>query len=269
MAKGGIYKIIEISTGDFYIGSTVNFKQRWRKHLRDLNNKNHDNYILQSIYNKGEELKFEIYFVCCREDNIFFEQRCLDILRPKINLALDATAPFLGRKHSNNTLEKMRKSARRGDQSPTKRPEVRAKMRENSWMKTEEGKSSVSGEKHAGAKLTKEQAIEILYSSEPTSVLAKRFNISASIISRIKSGVRWASARPEGFIPTKQSSLWYVTGKDHPSCGQKNAMSKLTEKDILEIRNSKESQRKLAERYGVTQGSISNIKLQKTWKHVA
>jgi hypothetical protein len=53
------------------------------------------------------------------------------------------------------------------------------------------------------------------------------------------------------------------------SWGERRPMAKLTEQAVIEIRRSKEMQKSLAARYGVTQGLVSAVKLGKVWKHVA
>ena len=50
--------------------------------------------------------------------------------------------------------------------------------------------------------------------------------------------------------------------------GEINGMAKLTDADIITIRNSTETQVTLAEKHGVHQGTISRIKLRKSWSHV-
>lgn len=52
------------------------------------------------------------------------------------------------------------------------------------------------------------------------------------------------------------------------SKGTEHGMSKLTEKEVLEIRESNLSQRKLAKLYAVTQPLISSIKRREIWKHI-
>ena len=47
-----IYKIINIKNGKFYLGSSNNFKQRVKRHKRDLKFNRHHNIYLQRIYNK-------------------------------------------------------------------------------------------------------------------------------------------------------------------------------------------------------------------------
>lgn len=50
--------------------------------------------------------------------------------------------------------------------------------------------------------------------------------------------------------------------------GEDAGASRLTEDQVREIRASCASQRKLGERYGVSQVAISKIKTRKTWAHV-
>jgi hypothetical protein len=57
-------------------------------------------------------------------------------------------------------------------------------------------------------------------------------------------------------------------GPSH-SRGDQNVKAKLTEEVVREIRKSPDLQRVLAAKYGVTQASISAIRLWKTWNHIA
>lgn len=50
--------------------------------------------------------------------------------------------------------------------------------------------------------------------------------------------------------------------------GEAQANSKLTKKSVLQIRQSNLKQKDLAELYSVTQTTISEIQLRKTWKHI-
>ena len=53
--------------------------------------------------------------------------------------------------------------------------------------------------------------------------------------------------------------------------GEKNNYSKLTEKDVREIKNmikDKIKLRVIAEKYKVSRGNITSIKCNKTWKHI-
>jgi group I intron endonuclease len=51
MNNSGVYKITNIKTGRFYIGSTNNINKRWADHRRNLTNNTHDNPKLQHAWN--------------------------------------------------------------------------------------------------------------------------------------------------------------------------------------------------------------------------
>jgi len=70
----------------------------------------------------------------------------------------------------------------------------------------------------------------------------------------------------------KKISEWHKQKISESSSGSKNKSSKLTEEDVLEIRNlyseGNESHRSLARKYRVAKGSITSILNRKTWKHI-
>ena len=52
------------------------------------------------------------------------------------------------------------------------------------------------------------------------------------------------------------------------TCGEDHPNAKLTTKQVIAIRSSSENQYLIAERLGVSQSIISDIKSRKTWRHV-
>ena len=58
------------------------------------------------------------------------------------------------------------------------------------------------------------------------------------------------------------------TGLKEAVRGSDNGQAKLTESDVVQIRNSSETQRVLAARYGVSKKQISRIKRRLLWRHV-
>ena len=56
--NSGIYKITNKVNGKFYIGSSLNIKQRWKYHRNNLKSGTHDNQHLQNSYNKHGKDKF-------------------------------------------------------------------------------------------------------------------------------------------------------------------------------------------------------------------
>lgn len=64
MRISGIYKIINIVNGKYYVGSSKDIiDYRWPKHYVALNNNRHKNDYLQNAWNKHGKLNFEIQIV--------------------------------------------------------------------------------------------------------------------------------------------------------------------------------------------------------------
>jgi group I intron endonuclease len=106
MSKSAIYKITNIATGRFYIGSTNNLKRRWAHHRGLLKNKKHHNSYLQHSYNKHgkENFVFEIIEEVTEENLLIREQYFLDTLQPfennGYNISKIAGSPMAGMNHT-------------------------------------------------------------------------------------------------------------------------------------------------------------------------
>lgn len=57
-------------------------------------------------------------------------------------------------------------------------------------------------------------------------------------------------------------------GRQRGAQGELNSKAKLTAEDIALIREAQGSQTDIAERFGVTQTTVSAIKVGRTWKHI-
>lgn len=64
-----------------------------------------------------------------------------------------------------------------------------------------------------------------------------------------------------------RSGAWKSTWKR--CAGERHPKAKLTEDAVREIRASTDPERALAARYGVSKATISNVRLNKGWAHVA
>jgi len=107
--SSGIYKIANKMTGDFYIGSAVDIKQRFKNHKSELKYNRHPNIILQRVFNKYglENLQFEIIETVNNTNKLIeIEQLYLDNLNPKYNI-LKIAGSRLGTKHSKETRKKL------------------------------------------------------------------------------------------------------------------------------------------------------------------
>jgi len=76
----GIYKIINIKTGKYYLGSSQNVEKRIARHFNDLSKNKHHSIYFQRSYNKHSIHSF-VYIVvekCNKKDLFDLEQKYLD-----------------------------------------------------------------------------------------------------------------------------------------------------------------------------------------------
>lgn len=80
MNNSGIYKITNLQTGKYYVGSTKDFKRRKQTHFSRLKCNSHTNKHLQNAYNKYgfDNFKFEIIEYVKEELLLDIEQSYLD-----------------------------------------------------------------------------------------------------------------------------------------------------------------------------------------------
>jgi group I intron endonuclease len=108
----GIYEIVQIGTDRRYVGSATDLAKRWRQHLAHLERGQHHSVALQRAWNKHgpEAFGFRTLIRCDRRHLIFYEQRAIDVLRPKLNCAPKAGSQ-LGYTHTAETIGKMKAAA--------------------------------------------------------------------------------------------------------------------------------------------------------------
>ena len=193
MINSGIYMIYCYANDKLYIGSTNNFKRRFKRHLNDLSKNIHENKHLQRAWNKYNSTQFEFIVLETTNDLLkqevwWIEQLDKSILfnieppgRPPVNsgenhwmyqkgyLQTGSKNPMFGKKGSEN-------------QKVAIRIALKGKKRSES-----EKKSMSIGRKTK--KLTGNQAIEIrrlLNCGVSGKELAEQFNVSTVTISNIK-----------------------------------------------------------------------------------
>lgn len=109
----GVYKITNKVNNKSYIGSSINIKMRWQKHIYDLKKDLHPNKHLLESYKKYGEHNFEFSILEIVEDTdqlIDREQYYLDFYKSYengYNIRKFAENNF-GYKHSKKTIEKCR-----------------------------------------------------------------------------------------------------------------------------------------------------------------
>lgn len=70
------------------------------------------------------------------------------------------------------------------------------------------------------------------------------------------------------FLGTHKENLGDMSKKGRAPWGEKSYRAKLTNKDIIKIRNMKKPQSVIAEKFGIGQSNVSYIKSRKTWTHI-
>jgi group I intron endonuclease len=107
----GIYKIINLKNNKIYIGSAKHLMSRKCTHFHNLKYNKHHNIHLQNSYNKygKDNFIFEVLERCSEKELIFKEQYYIDTLLPDYNICKIA-GNVSGRKHSLETIEKIRKA---------------------------------------------------------------------------------------------------------------------------------------------------------------
>lgn len=107
-----IYRILNTENNNFYIGSSISQKSRWKVHCSQLNRGKHSNLHLQRAWNLygSDSFKFEIIEECDDSEVGSIEQRYLDefVGRPDCyNILRFAYAPGRGRHPSKEHREKL------------------------------------------------------------------------------------------------------------------------------------------------------------------
>ena len=70
------------------------------------------------------------------------------------------------------------------------------------------------------------------------------------------------------FLGTQKDNMQDMSNKDRSLAGEKHPASKLTAEQVVEIRSSDLSQRKLAEKFNVSHSKISQIIRRVSWVHI-
>lgn len=236
----GIYKILNTNNGKFYIGSSKNILKRYKQHLKELEKGKHINRHLQSSFNKyGDVFKLIILEIC--NENILSEREKYYIDYTKsldekigynINPFADRPPSWKGKKHTNETKEKMSKSQK-------------GKIT-NDYVR------QVASKTHKNKKLSKEQ---ILFLKEHFKGKNNpMYNKSVYDVWLEKYGKEIADEKYNSWINNKIKNS--LKGDNNPSCKIKNDDAKIIYERIL----NGESVSNIAKEYNVNKITIYNIK---------
>lgn len=110
----GVYKIRNKINEKVYIGSSIELSRRITQHKSDLCNDRHSNPHLQNSWNKygKENFEFVILLYCDENYVYYYEQAFLDNIYCEYNIAENAIAPMLGKKHTKEAKIKIGNAAK-------------------------------------------------------------------------------------------------------------------------------------------------------------
>lgn len=187
----GIYSIVNTINNKQYIGQSIDIHNRWIRHRYELNTNQHSNPILQKAWNKygAESFIFKIVIKCNKNqlnknekievEKISHTHR-YNILKDYYSLS-GKNNPFYGKKHSKETKKKLSiiGKTKIGKKNPNygNKYSIQTKIKNGHNKKT---------------KLTIKQVKKIITIKNKThQEIADMYNISRTVITRIKNGKRW------------------------------------------------------------------------------
>jgi hypothetical protein len=118
------------------------------------------------------------------------------------------------------------------------------------------------GTDHHSLRLGDDGVKTILRSDEPAEALAARFGVSPDYVRMIQRGARRARVQVED-LP-KRTRL----RRKHGPYGEGHHTTTLTAEDVLAIRIDPRTNQAIADAYGTSTTTVSNIKNGKTWKRL-
>lgn len=267
----GIYEIRNTINGKRYIGSAVDFGNRWRQHVQSLIRGDHHCRVLQRAWLRytPRAFQFNKLLACSKENLIMYEQICMDALKPEYNCAPKAGSQ-LGYRHSDESRKRM-SASRAKDFSPmtgkkhteaTKARIAAAKRGVPSVPCSPEKKAKLSAI-HKGRIITPEQRAKI-------STTLTGHKQSAQQIEKRVQKLR-GRKMPKGFAEAASARMkGMVLGKAHRAAIARSK-AKLTDLQVQEVRArlaTGERQKAIASDYRVDPSVISEIKTGKSYQWV-
>ena len=241
MKTSGIYQIINKVNGKSYIGSSVRLNKRWKRHLTDLKCNVHHSLALQRAFHKYGYNNFEfIILENCEEDKLLErEQYYLDSLKPEYNICRIA-GNCLGITHSEETKQKQKES-NKTYWDKVGRPfkdKIKVIREQNRLIRKQKEERNL-------------QIIEDLKSGIRQGIIAKKYNLSPSVITQLKK---------------KHNIITDVISK-----GSNNGFSKLTEEQVKQIKyllRDRIKQQIIADKYNVKLRTLKAIQSGQNWNHI-
>lgn len=114
------------------------------------------------------------------------------------------------------------------------------------------------GSNHGNAKLTEEMVREIRGSADSGAALARRFGVDRSTVTSIRAGKGWRHVVVDN-----------VDKAEGAHAGERHHNAKLTEEMVREIRAAPHGSHALAAYYGISYGTLKDVRSGKNWRTVS
>ena len=183
----GIYRITNLPTGRFYIGSAVNVERRWKRHIYDFKAQRHHNSKLQRAWNKYGEHAFAFELLEEVSDASMLlerEQHYMDALKPFYNINPKAGSN-LGHKMPDSMKQKMAtlRKAEWESMTPEQRKEKVERILNGARPKrhTEETRQKMS-EAHKRKPMTAKQLANLERRNTPEAIAKRALSCSKTYI---------------------------------------------------------------------------------------
>jgi group I intron endonuclease len=186
--KSGIYQIVNLMDGKFYIGSTTDFKRRKRSHFSELNLKIHKNKHLIYAYNiyGKENFKFEILeYIKDKTKLVEHEQWWLNLFFDNCKTCYNVqpiAGSTLGYNHTEETKQKMSKT-RKGKRL-SEETKIKIGLKSQGRKHTKESKKKMS-EIKKGKKYSEETKRKVSEANK-----GRKHNEEAKLKMAISSGAK-------------------------------------------------------------------------------
>lgn len=252
----GIYRITQISTGLFYIGSSIDISTRWRQHkyaFRKPESRSTNPRLTEAWNICGEsDFIFEIIETCEPTKAILLEreQHYIDTLKPALNIAPKAGSR-LGSKASAETKAKMSTAMVGKNVGKIRSAETREKLRETATNISDETR-----EKMAAAKRGRKFSEETKAKMRAAKVGVRKNPDSTALTQKRKNENRLERLR--------------VLAESHSTDNVKvnYKLRKFSDDTVREIMNSGDNDLQLSIKYACSPATIRKIRTRKIYRDV-
>jgi len=266
----GIYEIRNVINGKRYVGSAVNFGNRFRQHAQSLDRGDHHCIALQRAWRMYGACAFQFnrLLVCDKENLIMYEQAVMDGLHPEYNSAPKAGSN-LGLRMSDESKAKLSAAAKRTKNftgkthSESSRAKISAAKKGVPTVPCSPEKKAKLSAIHKGRIIPAEQRAKI------SATLTGHKQSAEQIAKRVEK--LKGRKMPPGFAEAASARM--IGKKASPETLEKmsRARASLSEQQVQQVRAllaEKKTHRLIAVIFGVSHSTIADIACGRKYRWV-